>query len=361
MIKKLLLASLALLVTLACPGQSAPPDGPPAGSSESSVASQGQSPEAPLGPSLVIHGGAGTMRRESMSAEKEAEYRAKLTEALEAGYAVLDGGGSSLDAVEATLRILEDSPLFNAGKGAVFTADGRNELDASIMDGATMEAGAVAGVTTLKNPISAARAVMDKSPHVLLAGAGAEAFARQIGLEEVTPEYFYTERRWKALEKRRLEEAEKDRGGEASEKFGTVGAVALDQAGRIAAGTTTGGMTFKKHGRVGDAPIIGAGTYADASCGVSSTGHGEFFIRYAVAHDICARAHYKGISVAEAAEEVVMKVLVDAGGSGGIVALDAQGRPSMVFNSKGMYRGWINSNGGPHVAIFRDGAEVPAS
>jgi beta-aspartyl-peptidase (threonine type) len=190
---------------------------------------------------------------------------------------------------------------------------------------------------------------MEKSPHVLLAGPGAEAFAHQQGLEEVPAEYFYTERRWKALEKRRQEEA-----ASTDEKFGTVGAVALDRDGNIAAGTTTGGMTYKQHGRVGDSPIIGAGTYADSGCGVSATGHGEFFIRYAVAHDICARSHYSGISVAEAADEVVMQVLVDAGGSGGVVALDAQGQPSMVFNSEGMYRGWIATSGEPHVAIYRD-------
>jgi beta-aspartyl-peptidase (threonine type) len=289
-----------------------------------------------------------------MSAEVEAEYRAKLSEALEVGFAVLDGGGSSLDAVEQTLRLLEDSPLFNAGKGAVFTAEGRNELDASIMDGATMEAGAVAGVTTLKHPISAARAVLEQSPHVLLAGPGAELFARERGLEEVSADYFYTERRWQALEKRRAKEAESDRDAAGGEKFGTVGAVALDRSGSIAAGTTTGGMTFKKHGRIGDSPIIGAGTYANDSCGVSATGHGEFFIRYAVAHDICARVAYRGITVAEAAEEVVMQVLVDAGGSGGVVALDADGQPSMVFNSEGMYRGWISAAGEPRVAIYRD-------
>ena len=345
------LAPFALLAVLACSG----------GDPEKQAVDQGAIDEgssasaAAAGPVLVIHGGAGTMRRESMSAEIEKEYRAKLAEALETGFAVLDEGGSSLDAVEQTLKLLEDSPLFNAGTGAVFTAEGTNELDASIMDGATREAGAVAGVTTLKNPISAARAVMEKSPHVLLAGPGAEAFAREQGLEEVPREYFFTERRWQQLETRREKEAADQLNRSPGEKFGTVGAVALDREGRIAAGTTTGGMTFKKHGRVGDAPIIGAGTYADEDCGVSSTGHGEFFIRYAVAHDICARARYRGISVAEAAEEVVMSVLVDAGGSGGVVALDSQGHPSMVFNSEGMYRGWIKTTGETHVAIFRDG------
>jgi beta-aspartyl-peptidase (threonine type) len=339
------LALLVLLTALAC-SQDAP---------EEQTSNEGAGvPTAAAGPVLVIHGGAGTIRRESMSAEIEEEYRAKLAEALETGFAVLDDGGSSLDAVEKTLRFLEDSPLFNAGKGAVFTAEGTNELDASIMDGATMEAGAVAGVTTLKHPITAARAVMERSPHVLLAGAGAESFARQQGLEEVPAEYFYTERRWQALEKRRAQEAEAPGVGSEGEKFGTVGAVALDRRGRIAAGTTTGGMTFKKHGRVGDSPIIGAGTYATDACGVSATGHGEFFIRYSVAHDICARAAYQAISVDEAAQEVIMRVLVDAGGSGGIVALDSQGNPSMVFNSEGMYRGWIETAGEPHVAIYRD-------
>ena len=313
---------------------------------------------------LVVHGGAGTIRKADLSEEDEAAYRAKLEEALTTGHRILMRGGSSLNAVESTLRVLEDSPLFNAGKGAVFTANGRNEMDASIMDGASRRAGAVAGVTVVKNPISAARAVMEKTPHVLLAGPGADEFARQSGLETVPPEYFHTDLRWRQLQKRRQEEMEKG-GGEAKRSadlntspaatyLGTVGAVALDRQGRLAAGTSTGGMTFKKHGRVGDSPIIGAGTWADLSCGVSATGHGEFFIRYAVAHDICARARYLGLSVQEAAEAVVLKDLVEAGGSGGVIAMDAEGIPSMVFNSEGMYRGWIGTDGEPHVAIYRE-------
>lgn len=304
-------------------------------------------------PALVIHGGAGTITRDSMTPEVEEQYRTILALALETGFAVLEDGGSSVDAVEATLRLMEDSPLFNAGKGAVFTAGGRNELDASIMDGSTLEAGAVAAITTIRNPISAARAVMEQSPHVLLAGPGAEAFAAAVGQETVDPDYFFTERRWQQWEKRRQMEAEAAQEIGSTDKHGTVGAVALDLEGRIAAGTTTGGMTYKQHGRIGDSPIIGAGTYADDSCGVSATGHGEFFIRFAVAHDICARSRYRGISVTEAAKEVVMRVLVEAGGSGGIVALDAAGVPTMVFNSEGMYRGWITSHGEPQVAIYR--------
>jgi beta-aspartyl-peptidase (threonine type) len=304
--------------------------------------------ESPNEVALVIHGGAGTIRRDAMSSELEAEYRATLAAALETGHALLAAGGSSLDAVEATIRLLEDSPLFNAGKGAVFTADGRNELDASIMDGATRGAGAVAAVTTLKNPISAARAVMEASPHVLLAGPGAEAFARTQGLEEVPPSYFFTERRWRQLEKKRLEVAADG----TAQEHGTVGAVALDRAGRIAAGTSTGGMTYKRHGRIGDSPLVGAGTWADGSCGVSATGHGEFFIRWAVAHDICARARYQGLTVAAAAEDVVMRVLVEAGGSGGVIALDSSGRPTMTFNSEGMYRGYVLADGRPQTAIY---------
>ena len=316
--------------------------------------------ESPI--ALVVHGGAGTIERADLDAETEAAYRRDLTAALEAGYEVLARGGSSLDAVEATIRLLEDSPLFNAGKGAVFTAEGHNELDASIMDGATREAGAVAGVSTLKNPISAARAVMERSPHVLLAGEGAERFARAAGLEEVEPEHFYTERRWRALEKaREKNEIEKppvdtdgDAAGASPSYLGTVGAVALDRAGRLAAGTSTGGMTFKRHGRVGDSPIVGAGTWADSRCGVSSTGHGEYFIRYAVAHDVCARVRYLGLSIEEAARQVIVDELAAAGGAGGVVALDHHGRPALVMNTPGMYRGYVGSDGQIKVSIFRD-------
>lgn len=333
-------ACLALSIAACVPSPEAPPDGLPAtGGSHEEL-------HVPISPALVVHGGAGALRREEMPAELEAAYRSALTEALEIGYATLEEGESALDAVERTLRYLEDSPLFNAGKGAVFTRDGRNELDASIMAGDSRQAGAVAAVTTVRNPISAARAVMERSPHVLLAGPGAEAFAAEAGLEIVDPGYFHTERRWRQLQEQLAREAE-------GSHFGTVGAVALDRQGRIAAGTSTGGTSRKLPGRLGDSPIIGAGTWADEHCGVSSTGHGEFFIRYGVAHEICARARLAGLSVAEAAEQVVNGLLVEAGGEGGVVALDAAGTPVLAFNSAGMYRGWI-VEGEPRVAIFRD-------
>ncbi len=314
---------------------------------------------------IVIHGGAGVIRRETLSAEKEAAYRAKLTEALQAGHAVLARGGSSLDAVGAAIRILEDSPLFNAGKGAVFSHEGRNELDASIMDGRTLRAGAVAGLHHVKNPIALARKVMENSPHVMMVGEGAEAFAREQGVELVPPEYFRTEERWEQLQ-RALEKEKASQGQPPStlgpsrdpatgeEKFGTVGAVALDQEGNLAAGTSTGGMTNKRYGRVGDAPIIGAGTYASARCAVSSTGHGEYFIRYTVARDICARMEYQQLPLLESAHAVVMDVLVKAGGEGGVIAMDAHGNVAMPFNSPGMYRGYMGEDGTPFVAIFRE-------
>ncbi len=314
---------------------------------------------------IVIHGGAGVIRRETLTPEKEAAYHAKLTEALQAGHAVLARGGTSLDAVGAAVRILEDSPLFNAGKGAVFNHDGRNELDASIMDGRTLKAGAVAGLHHVKNPIDLARKVMENSPHVMMVGEGAEAFAKAQGIELVPAEYFRTEERWeqlqKALEKEKASQGQPSSSLEPSrdpamgeEKFGTVGAVALDQAGNLAAGTSTGGMTNKRYGRVGDSPIIGAGTYANTRCAVSATGHGEYFIRYAVAHDICARVEYLGLPLNEAAHTVVMDVLVKAGGEGGIIAMDARGHVAMPFNSPGMYRGYMGEDGTPHVAIFQE-------
>jgi beta-aspartyl-peptidase (threonine type) len=305
---------------------------------------------------LVIHGGAGTIRRADVTPEKEAEYTERLTAALAAGHELLGANGSALDAVEAVIRLLEDSPLFNAGKGAVFTAARRNELDASIMDGAALEAGAVAGVTTVRNPISAARAVMERTPHVLLSGPGAEAFAAEAGLEIVDPSYFATERRLRALERAQERETEESAraSGEPDRYLGTVGAVALDRQGRIAAGTSTGGMTNKRHGRIGDSPIIGAGTYANAECGVSATGHGEYFIRHAVAFDICARATYEGRTAGEAAHHVIHEVLAPRGGSGGVITLDRQGRHAAAFNTDGMYRGWIGVDGEPHVAMFAD-------
>jgi len=293
---------------------------------------------------LVIHGGAGTILKKNLSDEMEQAYRDKLNEALSAGEAILKNGGSSIDAVEQTIMIMENSPLFNAGKGAVFTNAGINEMDASIMTGNDQNAGAVGGITNIKNPIQAARAVLEKSDHVLLTGKGAELFAESIGIETVDPSYFYTERRMKALEN--AKQKEEDKVGMIFEnpdyKFGTVGCVALDKSGNITAGTSTGGMTNKRFNRIGDSPIIGAGTYANNNtCGVSSTGHGEFFIRYAVAYDISALMEYKGMSVQEAAELVVNQKLVEKGGSGGVIAMDAYGNISMPFNTKGMYRGYV--------------------
>jgi len=299
---------------------------------------------------LVIHGGAGTILRANMSAEAEKQYRAGLEEALRTGHAVLTKGGSSVDAVEAAVRVMEDNPLFNAGKGAVFTHEGRNELDAAIMEGKTKMAGSVAGVTIIKNPITAARAVMEKSKHVMMVGRGAELFATKMGLDIVDPSYFWTERRWKSLQQELLKEQQE----QSDKKFGTVGAVAVDSAGNIAAATSTGGTTNKQFGRVGDAPIIGAGTYAEnESCAVSATGHGEYFIRWTVAHDIAALVKYRGMSVAEAANEVIHKKLAPVKGEGGVIVLDAKGNFAMTFNSEGMYRGWIGADGIAHVEIYK--------
>jgi beta-aspartyl-peptidase (threonine type) len=307
---------------------------------------------------LVIHGGAGTITRQSMTPESEKQYREALGQALRTGHAVLARGGSSIDAVEATIRFMEDSPLFNAGKGAVFTHEGRNELDASIMDGKTKKAGAVAGVTIIRNPITAARAVMERSEHVMMVGRGAELFATKMGLEIVDPAYFWTERRWKALQKELLQDKPRavlDFTGDDEKKFGTVGAVALDQAGNLAAATSTGGMTNKQFGRVGDSPIIGAGTYADnESCAVSATGHGEFFIRWTAAYDIAALMKYRGLTVQQAGDEVIHKKLAPVKGEGGVIILDRHGNFAMPFNSEGMYRGHIGVDGEPHVAIYKD-------
>jgi len=311
---------------------------------------------------LVIHGGAGTLLKKDMSAEKELAYRTVLENSLLSGYAVLDKGGNSLEAVEAAIKVMEDSPLFNAGKGAVFTHEETNELDASIMDGKTGNAGAVAGVKTIKNPISAARAVMEQSQHVMMVGKGADEFAKSKGLETVDPSYFSTPYRIEQL--KRIKDSEKielDHSGNKKskidyldKKFGTVGAVALDQYGNLAAGTSTGGMTNKRFGRVGDSPIIGAGTYADnQTCAVSATGHGEYFIRSVVAHDISALMAYKGLSVEEAADEVVMNKLVKIGGEGGVIALDRKGKFTMPFNTEGMYRGYIGNEGLPKTFIYR--------
>jgi L-asparaginase / beta-aspartyl-peptidase len=302
-------------------------------------------------PVMLVHGGAGVIARD-VTPEKEKAIRARLHEALEAGYAVLTSGGDSLDAVTRAIVLLEDSPLFNAGKGAVFNHDGHNELDASIMDGATLRAGSVANVHRIANPILLARAVMEKSPHVMLFGDGAEVFAQSIGMSLVDPKYFYTQSRWDELQKALAKERAKTAGPGSAPHHGTVGAVALDQAGHLAAGTSTGGMTDKRFGRVGDSPVIGAGTYASAKCAVSATGWGEFYIRANAAHDICARVAYKGESVARAANEVVMQVIPKLGGDGGVIALDADGNFAMPFNTEGMYRGWVDRGGKIHIAIF---------
>ncbi len=314
---------------------------------------------------LVIHGGAGTITRQNMTPEKEKAYQAALQQALQAGYDVLKKGGASLDAVEAAIHVMEASPLFNAGKGAVFTNEGKNELDAAVMDGKTLKAGAVAGVTVVKSPISLARKVMEASEHVMLTGRGAEQFAKEKGLEIVDPSYFYTETRYQQLQNAKKEEkVQLDHSGDKGsldeqiftegKKYGTVGAVALDAYGNLAAGTSTGGMTNKRWNRVGDAPIIGAGTYANnQTCAVSATGHGEYFIRSVVSYDISALMEYKGMSVQQAADEVVMKKLVQRGGEGGVIAVDAKGNVAMPFNSEGMYRGFVKADGKPTVLIYK--------
>ena len=307
---------------------------------------------------IVIHGGAGKIDRDALTPERERLYHSTLEQSLRAGHAILARGGSALDAVEATIVVMEDAPVFNAGKGSVFTAEGKNELDASIMDGRALQAGAVGGVTTVKNPIRAARAVMEKSPHVLFTNKGAEKFAAEHGLEIVDPKYFFTERRWKQIQKwRKQQEAKPQAAAEPDQHadyFGTVGCVALDAQGNLAAGTSTGGMTGKRFGRIGDSPIIGAGTYADnRTAGISCTGHGEYFIRHAVAHDIPARMAYKQESLAKAARDVVQTVLKPAGGSGGIIGIDAHGNVVMEFNTPAMSRGYIARDGKTKTAIFK--------
>lgn len=315
---------------------------------------------------MVIHGGAGTILKSQMSPERELAYKAKLTEALQAGQKLLKAGKSSLDAVEAAVRIMEDSPLFNAGKGAVFTHDGTIELDAAIMDGSTLKAGSIAGVSTIKNPITTARAVMEKSEHVMMVGRGAEKFAQETGAEIVDPSYFKTQARWEALQRALKEDSlqqlnlrnksGKNMLGTINKdfKFGTVGAVALDQQGHLAAATSTGGMTNKKYGRVGDAPLIGIGTYANEQVGISCTGWGEFFIRNVVAHDLAALMAYKGLSVQAASDEIIYKKVPQLGGDGGLIALDKNGNVSMPFNTEGMYRGTLNSEGEIEVFIYKN-------
>ncbi len=312
---------------------------------------------------IVIHGGAGAILKKNMSSEMEKAYKTKLEEAVKAGHKILKQGGSSLDAVERVINILEDSPLFNAGKGAVFTNDGKNELDASIMFGKDLNAGAVAGVSKIKNPISLARVVMEKSDHVMFAREGAEAFAKEQRFDFVDSSYFYTESKIKSLnkvrEKEKKELKQDDQGllnkPSDDSKFGTVGCVALDKNGNLAAGTSTGGMTNKRWGRIGDSPVIGAGTYANNNtCAVSSTGWGEYFIRGVVAHDISAMMEYKPASLKEAATEVIQNKLPALGGDGGIIAIDKHGNIVMEFNTDGMYRASINKKGELYIGLYKD-------
>lgn len=293
---------------------------------------------------IALHGGAGVITREKMTPEMDKEYRRSLHAALEVGKDILTHGGTALEAVEKSIRVMEDNPLFNAGKGAVFTHEGKNELDAAIMDGSNLAAGAVAGVSDIKNPITAARFVMTKSEHVMLSGAGASQFAREQHLEMVPPSYFYTKRRYDDLQEILKRE-----------KMGTVGCCALDKNGNLAAGTSTGGMTNKKYNRIGDTPVIGAGTYANnQTCAISATGHGEFFIRWTVAHDISTLMEYKGLSLKDAAELVVNNKLLKAGGSGGVIGVDKLGNVSLPFNSEGMFRGFATSDGKEGVFIYKD-------
>lgn len=318
---------------------------------------------------LVIHGGAGTILKSQMTPEKEKAYTSALNEALQKGYAILNNGGTSVDAVEAAIKVLEDNPLFNAGKGAVFTNEGKNELDASIMNGKTLAAGAVAGITTVKNPISAARAVMEKSNHVMMAGAGADKFAKEAGLEIVDPSYFFTEERWKALQQVKKEDSLKTELDHSDKKnsrlqfehvnkdskFGTVGAVALDTYGNLAAATSTGGMTNKRYGRVGDSPIIGAGTYANNStCAISCTGWGEFYIRLVMAKTISDMMEFGKMSLRSAAIEMVIKRLPALGGDGGLIGIDSKGNIVMPFNTEGMYRGYIKADGKAVTMIYKN-------
>jgi len=297
---------------------------------------------------IVIHGGAGTILKKNMSPEKEATYRAKLKEALHVGDSILKNGGICLEAVEQVIHVMEDSPLFNAGKGAVFTHDGHNELDASIMNGSDLNAGAIAGVRDIRNPISAARKIMEKSAHVMLSGKGASLFAKEQGLDIVDPSYFYTKKRWESLKKLQ----DKKRKPTQNDKHGTVGCVVLDSYGNLAAGTSTGGMTNKQYGRIGDSPLIGAGTYANnQTCAVSCTGHGEYYIRLAFARDISAQMEYLNTTV-EAACESEIKKLTDLKGTGGVIAVDKNGNIAMEFNTVGMYRGYIKSSGKTYIGIY---------
>lgn len=311
---------------------------------------------------LAVHGGAGVITRRNMTAASEAEYLKHLSGALQAGYRLLKKGKTSLDAVEAAVRYLEDCPLFNAGRGAVFTCDGKNELDAAIMDGKQRSAGAVAAVTRVKNPVSAARAVMEKTEHVLLVGRGADRFAATAGLDLAPPSYFYTERRWQQLQevrgnsrRKHLKERPVLEKSGGLRKYGTVGAVACDRRGNLAAATSTGGIINKHYGRVGDSPLIGAGTYADnRTAAVSATGQGEYFIRAVAAYDLCALMRYKRMSLARAAAVVVHESLPELGGEGGLIAIDARGNCALPFNTEGMFRGCITADGNIYTAIYGD-------
>jgi beta-aspartyl-peptidase (threonine type) len=306
---------------------------------------------------IAIHGGSGTINKGDFSPEKENEIRQTLERAVRSGHAVLADGGSSLDAITRAVTILEDSPYFNAGKGAVFNSEGKNELDASIMDGATLDAGAVAAVHNVRNPVLLAKKVMTASPHVMLMGEGAEQFGREHGIAFEEDDYFFTDYRWQQLQKAKTNpDPEASFLSETPDRwFSTVGAVALDSHGNLAAATSTGGMTNKQWGRVGDSPIIGAGTYADnRSCAVSATGHGEYFIRATVARDICSRIQFRNQSLQDAANEVVMQQLVKMGGSGGIIAADRTGQLALTFNTPGMYRASIDADGNVYVAIYGD-------
>ena len=307
---------------------------------------------------MVIHGGAGNIYKENIPDSLEDLYKEKLSEVLNTGYNILLNGGTSQEAVKKAINIMEDSPLFNAGKGSVFASSGANEMDASIMDGATLNSGAVAGVKHIKNPINAAIEIMNNSPHVMMTGEGAESFAKSRGVELVDAKYFYTEKRHEQLLKAKKQETGTEgmmHENESQYKFGTVGAVALDKFGNIVAGTSTGGMTNKKYGRIGDSPIIGAGTYANnKTCGISATGHGEYFIRAVVAYDISALMEYRGLSIQEAADVVIHEKLIEMGGEGGVIGLDARGRIMMSFNSNGMLRGFIKQKDKPSIYIYKN-------
>ena len=324
-----------------------------------SVIAQENMPDKTHPIAFVVHGGAGTIERDQMTPQREKEYRSGIEHALKVGYDILQHGGSSLDSVEAAVSTLEDDPHFNAGKGAVFTSAGDNELDAAIMDGKTLKAGAVASVRRIKNPVSLARLVMEKSPHVMLDCAGAEAFAKEQGIELVDPKYFFTQERWDALQK--MKKAAKQGGGVGGKQFiitdqdqhGTVGAVALDQSGNLAAATSTGGVTNKRPGRIGDSPVIGAGTYANnATCAVSATGDGEYFIRAVVGHEVSNLIEYRGMSVQDAGEAAIKKV-GDLGGTGGLIAVDRNGNTTMPFNTSGMYRGRVDPTGKFIIDIYK--------